>query len=203
MRLLFVLSEHPRGLTEERLARYRETERRLAGLARAEVSATPYAHVERLDADAVVLSGSGDPWAAHDAGQLERFRAALRAYEGPLLGICAGMQLLATAAGGEVAHAERASGPAFAEVEVLDGSDLLAGVGVRATVWEHHTDEVRSLPAGFRLLARSDACAVEALAAEERPWWGTQFHPEEWTGEHPAGRVVLENFLRLAGVPLR
>ncbi len=203
MRLLFVLSEHPGGLTEERLARYRENERRLAGLARAEVTTAPYARVERLDADAVVLSGSADPWAAHDPHELERFRDALRAYEGPLLGICAGLQLLASAAGGDVARAERATGPAFAEVEVVDGSDLLAGVGERATVWEHHTDEVRSLPPGFRLLARSDGCAVEALAAEERPWWGTQFHPEEWSGEHPAGRVVLENFLRLAGVPLR
>ena len=48
------------------------------------------------------------------------------------------------------------------------------------------------------MLASSDACAVEALAVEDRPWWGTQFHPEEWDDEHPAGRAIIERFVELA-----
>jgi len=91
----------------------------------------------------------------------------------------------------------------FAAVDVVDRSDLLAGLEGQISVWEHRTDEVRSPPPGFRLLARSSSCAVEALAADDRRWWGTQFHPEEWSVDHPAGRVVLENFLGLAGIPLR
>lgn len=203
MRVALVLSEHPGGLHGAQLERYRRVERRLADLARADVDAVPYAGLERIEADAAVLSGSSDPWSAHDAGELERFRDALRAYDGPVLGICAGMQTLATAAGGEVGTAARAAGPAFSEVEVLDGSDLLAGLEPRVSMWEHHSDEVVSVPDGFRVLARSDGCAVEALAAGDRPWWGTQFHPEEWSGDHPAGRLVLKSFLRLAGIPLR
>jgi GMP synthase (glutamine-hydrolysing) len=203
VRLAFVLSEHPGGVDAEQLAGYRRVERRLGELARAHVASVPYAGVDRLDADAVVVSGSSDPWSAHAPDALERFRDALRAYDGPVLGICAGMQTLAVAAGGEVGTAAEPTGPAFARVEVVDGSDLLAGLDPAISVWEHHTDEITSLPPSFRVLARSATCAVEAIAATDRPWWGTQFHPEEWTDERPAGRVVLESFLRLAGVPLR
>jgi gamma-glutamyl-gamma-aminobutyrate hydrolase PuuD len=29
---------------------------------------------------------------------------------------------------------------------------------------------------------------------------GTQFHPEYWTDEHPAGRTLIANFLTWAGL---
>ena len=202
-RLAFVLSEHRGGLLPERLDRYRNAAGRLAELAAAEVVTSHYTEADALDADAVVLSGSYDPWDAHDPHELDRFRAVLRACERPAFGICAGMQLLATATGGEVAPAAIATERGFADVDVLDGSDLLAGLQPRISVLEHHTDEITALPDGFRVLARSETCAVEALAAEDRLWWGTQFHPEEWTAEHPAGRAILENFLRLAGIGVR
>ena len=202
MRLAFVISEHAGGLRPERLARYGQVERRLAELAGADVVTVHYSEIDQIAADATVLSGSFDPWSAHDQGALERFHETLRGRDGAVLGICAGMQVLAMAAGGEVGPAGRPL-VGFTDVEVLDDDDLLAGLDARISVWEHHTDEVRSLPPGLRVLARSETCAVEALAADDRPWWGTQFHPEEWSSDHPAGRAVLENFLRLAGVPLR
>lgn len=203
MRVAFVISERAEGLRPERLARYRQVEDCLSRLARVDVTTTHYSKLGSITADATVLSGSHDPWDAHDPSALERLRGDLLTYDGPVLGICAGMQLLATAAGGEIAAAPKPSGPGFATVDVLDGSDLLAGLDEQISVWEHHTDEVASPPAGFRVLARSQRCRVEALAADERPWWGTQFHPEAWSDEHPAGRVVLENFLRLAQIPPR
>src|SRR5262249_42299389 len=203
VRVAFVISERAEGLTEERLEHYRKVERCLAGIARAEITTAHYAELDSVDADATVLSGSYDPWSSHDPQALQRFRAALRARKGPILGICAGMQLLATAAGAEVAAAAVATGPIFAPVDVLDGSDLLAGLDDRISVWQHHSDEVLAPPAGFRVLARSETCGVEALASDERPWWGTQFHPEAWTAEHPGGRTILENFFRLAEIPLR
>lgn len=202
-RVAFVISERAAGLKPERMARYREVVRRLSQLARAEVSTAHYTELGSVVADATVLSGSFDPWDAHDRSELDRLRASLLTHDGPVLGICAGMQLLAGAAGGEVAAAAQPTGPRFAAVDVLDGSDLLAGLERQISVWTHHTDEVRSPPPGFRVLARSPSCAVEALAAEDRPWWGTQFHPEAWSADHQAGRVVLENFLGLAGIPLR
>jgi GMP synthase-like glutamine amidotransferase len=203
VRVAFVISERADGLTPERLAHYRDVERTLADVAHADVSTVHYAELGSAQADATVLSGSYDPWAAHDQEALARLRGELRGREGPVLGICAGMQLLATAAGAEVAAAAAPVGPVFAPVEILDDTDLMAGLAGGISVWHHHGDEVKAPPHGFRVLARSRTCAVEALAADDRPWWGTQFHPEAWDAEHPAGRTILENFFRLAGIALR
>jgi len=53
------------------------------------------------------------------------------------------------------------------------------------------------------VLARSEECAIEAVAAPARRWWGTQFHPELASREHPDGERVLRNFFELAGVRAR
>ena len=198
-----MISERSDGLTPDRLARYRQIEETLARLVRAEVRTSHYSELEGVAADATVLSGSSDPWAAHDPTALARLRDELREHEGPVLGICAGMQLLATAAGAEIAHAPRATGPSFEPVEVLDDGSIFAGLDGSISVWQHHSDEVQAPPPGLRVLARSDSCTIEALASDERPWWGTQFHPEAWDAEHPAGLRVLQNFFELARVPLR
>ena len=39
---------------------------------------------------------------------------------------------------------------------------------------------------------------VQAFIGRERPWWGTQFHPERFTAEEPDGRAFLEAFFRSA-----
>jgi GMP synthase-like glutamine amidotransferase len=199
-RVAFVISERAGGLTPERMQEYEWAQQRLASAAGTEVETVHYADLDDLDADVVVLSGSFDPWALHDREALERLDAALRARETPLLGICAGMQTLVRAAGGEIGTADRPVEAGFGAVEVLDDSDLLLGVDPRPVVFHKHNDEVRALPRVLRVLASSPACAVEAVAASDRPWWGTQFHPEAWTSEHPAGRRILENFFRLAGI---
>jgi GMP synthase (glutamine-hydrolysing) len=65
-------------------------------------------------------------------------------------------------------------------------------------VFQHHTDELTSLPEGFRLLASSERCHVQAIAHEQRPWWGTQFHPESYRSATPAGARILRTFFELA-----
>ncbi len=202
-RVAFVVSEHRDGLTPARVARFARARKRLAEVATAEVDAIHYADVERLDVDATVLSGSYDPWALHDARALDRLGEALLAYEGPVLGICAGMQIQVRAAGGTIGPARQPADPGFAAVEVVDADGVLAGLPRRIDVYEEHTDEVTVLPDSLRVIARSEGCAVEAIAAVDRPWWGTQFHPEKWTEAQPAGRAILASFFRLAGIPLR
>ena len=199
-RVGFVISERAGGLTSERMEEFEHARRRLESAVGAQVETVHYAELDGLDADAVVLSGSFDPWVLHDPDELARFEEALRQREGPLLGICAGMQTLVRAAGGQIGAAAAPVAARYGAVDVLDDSDLLRGVERRPVVFQKHTDEVRSLPPDFRVLASSPACAVEAVAARGRPWWGTQFHPEAWTGEHPSGRLILENFFRLAGI---
>lgn len=151
-------------------------------------------------AAAVVISGSFAPWAAHAPADLDRLGDVVCAYDGPVLGICAGMQLQARYAGGAYAPAAVAPVTGFGPVEVLEDGDLLRGLPLRPTVYKHHSEEIVSLPTGFRVLARSAECAVEAIAAPDRGWWGTQFHPEQFDDQHPAGELVLRNFFDLAGL---
>jgi GMP synthase-like glutamine amidotransferase len=63
--------------------------------------------------------------------------------------------------------------------------------------------EVTALPPGPRVIATSSTRRVEAISADDHPWWGTQFRPEARDDEYPAGRLILERFLHLAGAPLR
>jgi GMP synthase-like glutamine amidotransferase len=199
--VIALVQTEPRSeLTAARGANYWRLRVRLASASGDAVEPLDYEVVdaERLArADAVVLSGSSAPWSAHDPAALDRLGDAVRAAGRPVLGICGGMQLLARFAGGEVAPAGAAE-HGFLPIAVHDDGDLLRGLASEAVVFQDHTDEVTVVPDGFRVLASSDACAVQALAAPERRWWGTQFHPEEWTTEHPDAKRVLAAFFELA-----
>jgi GMP synthase-like glutamine amidotransferase len=203
MRILFVTSEREHGVTPERQERYDTARERIESLADAVVESIPYWAVESLPADALVLSGSDDPWAMHDPAVLERFYTHLRAYAGPVLGICAGMQMLALASGGVVGPSVEPT-RGFAPIDVLDDSDLFSGTPASFDVFQNHEDEILEVPASFRILATSARCRIEAIAADDRRWWGTQFHPEAWDAEHPDGRALIERYLELVGAaPVR
>ena len=200
-RVVLVVTEHVSRLDAARRQVYERVRRTLHDVSGERVHSVHYSDADELRADAVVLSGSSAPWSAHDPRALSRLGEAVTGAEAPVLGICAGMQLLAEWAGGEVKPLrERGEEPerGYAPLEVLDGGDLLRGLGPVATVFQDHEDEVTSVPDGFRVLARTPACEVQALAAPERRWWGTQFHAECFDAERPDGSRVLANFFELA-----
>jgi GMP synthase (glutamine-hydrolysing) len=199
-RILFVISEHAEGLTPAEREWHEVARARIASLTDADVDSVPYWAVDALSADVLVLSGSSDPWARHRQDELERFYEQLRRYPGPVLGICAGMQMLVRAGGGTVGAAVRATG-GFAPVELDESAPLFAGGPRSIDVLKRHEDEVKELPSAFRVIATSPTCEVEAVQAVDRPWWGVQFHPEAWDDEHPDGRAILERFLHLALEP--
>ncbi|MBW3592670.1 MAG: gamma-glutamyl-gamma-aminobutyrate hydrolase family protein [Actinobacteria bacterium] len=196
-----VVTEHPSYLDAARRAGYETVRARLEQASGRAVRPTHYADVRRLDASqAVVLSGASAPYSAYEEGSFDRLAEAVRAYRGPVLGICAGMQLLAQFAGGRVtpmSAAGNAPEHGFLPLEVLDDSDLLRGLPESAIVFHDHHEEVTAVPDGFRVLARTNVCAVQALADPDRGWWGTQFHPERSDAAHPDGERVLANFFAL------
>lgn len=191
--------EHGGGLTTERLASYERARARIQSVVGAPVRSVHYERLRDPDAAALVLSGSAEPWARHDEAALRRLEVTLERFPGPVLGICAGMQILARACGGEV-RAAAVPTRGFVSIEVHGDGDLLRGLGPRFDAYAEHEDEVVGLPPGLRLLAGSTTCAVEAFACEKRPWWGTQFHPERWDDAHPGGRELLGRFFDLAGL---
>ena len=199
MGVTLVVTEHSGALTPETLAHYDAVRERLERAAGVPVATVQYEQVDSLaGAEAVVLSGSFAPWAAHVPVALERLGEAVRSYEGPVLGICAGMQLQARFAGGSVGHSPAGLETGFAPVDVLEEDGLFRGLPRRIDVYQHHGDQIETLPASFRVLARSETCAIEAIAHSARPWWGTQFHPEAFDAEHPLGERILRNFFELA-----
>jgi GMP synthase-like glutamine amidotransferase len=195
----FVVTEHRPAITRALERHYEVIRKRLERLAGVPVRSQHYYDAENFAAAAVVLSGSFAPWAQHDAGALDRLGESVRRFGGAVLGICAGMQLLTVFAGGAIGPRERPA-VGFAAVEVLDEGGLLGGLGPTAVTYEHHSWDVVTLPEDFDVLARSEDCAVEAVRARDRPWWGTQFHPEQFSSQHPDGACVLRNFFALAGV---
>ena len=201
MSVALVLTERRADLTEARTRNYERLHARLAaasGLVIEDVHYDELGPGQLLRADAIVLSGSSAPWSVHEPTELARLGEAVRAAGRPVLGICAGLQLQSLFAGGEIGPSAREQ-RGFQPVTIRDRSDLLLGLGEEIVVFHDHTDEVTVLPEGFRVLASTAACAVQAIADPERRWWGTQFHPEEFSSEHPAGEQILGNFFALIG----
>jgi GMP synthase (glutamine-hydrolysing) len=200
MAVELVFTERHRDLTESRARNFARLRDQLAESSGEHVAISHYEAVDagRLArASAVVLSGSTAPWSARDEDELERLGEAVLASARPVLGICAGMQLQARFAGGTLGPSARPE-RGFFPIKLLDRSDLLRGLPRGAVVFQDHGDEITTLPDDFRVLAESVDCAVQAISCQERRWWGTQFHPEESSPEHPAGARVLRTFFTLA-----
>jgi GMP synthase (glutamine-hydrolysing) len=150
---------------------------------------TPFDEVR--DVDGLVLSGGAPRVGLNDA--LGACGDYLDKAPYPILGICAGLQFMATHFGGKAAPGRTPEfGTAELVVDKLDDT-ILKGVPARSKVWESHNDEVSVVPKGFTVLAHSDACQVQAMRHEARPLFGLQFHPEVEHTEH--GRTMFENFL--------
>ena len=200
MAVAVVLTERKNDLTESRARNY-ERLRECVAIASGDTVDVAYYedldHVRLPHASSVVLSGSSAPWSAHDPVALQLLGEAIRSAGRPVLGICAGMQLQAVFAGGTIAPAPTGE-HGYLPIQVHDRRDLLRGLPRETVVFQDHDDEITVVPDGFRVLASSPACAVQAFADPSRRWWGTQFHPEEFRPDDPAGEQVLRTFFALA-----
>ncbi|OJV98233.1 MAG: glutamine-hydrolyzing GMP synthase [Microbacterium sp. 67-17] len=118
----------------------------------------------------------------------------------PTLGICYGFQVMAQALGGVVANTGlREYGATDASI-IQDENVLFEGQPAEQNVWMSHGDQVSEAPAGFEVLARTDATPVAAFGNDDRRMYGVQWHPEVKHSDH--GQRIIENFLhKAAGLP--
>lgn len=95
----------------------------------------------------------------------------------PVLGICLGLHIIASAFGGEVRTGQK-GGYGAVEVSITDHDRILRGYPDTMQVWASHADEVITIPDGFVRLASSDICNNEAIAHKQKDIFGVQWHPE-------------------------
>jgi GMP synthase (glutamine-hydrolysing) len=154
--------------------------------------------VRGFGAKGVILSGSH--LSAYDDATARAPKAVFELGV-PVLGICYGMQTMAQQLGGRV-EAGKVREFGYAEVRARGHTRLLDGIEDLRTpdghgllkVWMSHGDKVAEMPAGFKLMASTDACPVAGMADEDRRFYGVQFHPE--VTHTLQGKAILERFVK-------
>jgi GMP synthase-like glutamine amidotransferase len=131
----------------------------------------------------VVMGGPQDVWQEDKYPWLVAEKAAIRKFvvdlNRPYLGICLGHQLLAASIGGEVGPGKTPEVGVLTVRQTQDGKDdpLFRGIPDPIDVLQWHGAEVVTLPPGARVLASSEACAVQAFRYRDNAY-GCQFHVE-------------------------
>jgi GMP synthase-like glutamine amidotransferase len=197
---------------------------------------TSLSSLRALDIQALMISGNATGFEAYGQDSFAEMHQIIRAAEWPLFGFCGGHQLIATAYDVEVGPMRRLypgepditdlSLPGylkewgFSPVPVVLNDPILDGLSPAPVFLEMHSCEAKQVPPGFRLLASTDNCRVQLMRRDDRPVYGTQFHPEgytEWPNDQrselvnviypsgfdhaaPDGRRLLINFFKIAGV---
>ena len=153
---------------------------------------TPWETIREKEASGLILSGGPSSVFEEDAPKPD---PDIFNFEGPVLGICYGMQLLVQHLGGEV---QRAEDHEYGKAMVTQsGSGLFADLPEQIQAWMSHGDRITSLPEGFSQTA-STSSAMAAMASADEKIFGLQFHPE--VVHTPQGKEILNNFLfRICG----
>ena len=138
----------------------------------------------------VVLSGG--PASVYDKDAPKLSYNLLEEFRGPILGICYGLQVIASDLGGEVRPStNREYG--YARLSVKDQSSLIfKDLPAEMDVWMSHGDHVLRVPEGFHVTA-STADALNAFEDLSGRIFGVQFHPE--VAHTPFGKQILQNFV--------
>lgn len=135
---------------------------------------------ERVDEmDGWLVTGSRfgaydpDPWIR----QLEGFLRDALAARVPVVGICFGHQVMASALGARVEKAEAGWGVGPHSYAIQERPDWMADAGEDFTLNAMHQDQVLDMPPGARLVASSEFCPIAALAYGDHAI-SFQAHPE-------------------------
>lgn len=109
----------------------------------------------------------------------------------PIMGICYGAQLTAHMLGGEVTSGASEYGKV--EVKVDTASKLFEGIPSKTVCWMSHTDYIKQVPLGFKIVGKTDVCPVAAMENASEKLYAVQFHPEVM--HTPLGSKMIRNFL--------
>ncbi|MFC1555429.1 glutamine-hydrolyzing GMP synthase, partial [candidate division KSB1 bacterium] len=106
--------------------------------------------IKEIDPDGIVLSGG--PMSIYEDGAPQISKEVLELGV-PVLGICYGLCVLAKHNDGVVAQSDKRE-YGRAELEILDDSDLFAGIKNNSQVWMSHADRLDTIPEGFEVIGQ-------------------------------------------------
>lgn len=151
---------------------------------------TPKEAILAREPKGIILSGG--PASVYDADAPKLSYNLVDVFRCPILGICYGLQVIASELGGEVRpSANREYG--YARLQVTDQNSLIFnGLPAEMDVWMSHGDHVISVPEGIHVTART-ADALNAFEGLSGRIFGVQFHPE--VAHTPFGKEILRNFI--------
>lgn len=224
MSILYVDLEHDRVVNDPATGASHRTRRdvaetRLATAAgeRCEVMRFDEVSIDRIRTPAptaMVISGNTTDWIEYDFAMLVGLLETIRAAPVPILGICGGHQLIGYAHGaswGPLGRLEDGAidpDPRFAPglhkergflpIDVDPSCVLFKGLGESPDVFQSHYWHLTEVPSGFRVCARSSDSPIQAIARQDRPVFGVQFHPERYDDDHRGGETVLRTFFATA-----
>lgn len=114
-----------------------------------------------------------------------------------MMGICYGMQVIASQLGGQVSPGEKHEyGHAILHISDED-CPLFTGLPSSLPVWMSHGDQIVEMPLGFSALAYTENLP-NAVMGNSEGIFGLQFHPE--VAHTPQGKNIFENFVyRICG----
>lgn len=116
----------------------------------------------------------------------------------PVLGICYGLQLIATLSDMNVVRASEGE-YGSANLEILDYNGLLKGIKQNSKVWMSHGDKITDFPKDFKVTGRTKNSEIGVIESDSKKIYGIQFHPEVVHSEE--GRKIFRNFLfEIAGL---
>ncbi len=147
--------------------------------------------------DAIILSPG--PCTPAEAGvSIDIVRLAAQKHV-PLLGVCLGHQCIAEAFGGTTVRAKR---PRHGKTSPIahKGHGLFASLPTPFAAARYHSlvAEIESSSPLIPIATATDDAHLMALAHQDLPVFGIQFHPESILTPH--GHQILANFLSLAGL---
>lgn len=136
---------------------------------------------------------SGGPSSVYDNGA-PKIDKELFNIKVPFLGICYGLQLMASLLGGSVEKSQKRE-YGRAKLAIDDKSDLFKGVGSNGEidVWMSHGDRIGVLPKGFQAIGHSSNSPYAAVRGDDNRLFGLQFHPEVYHTQK--GAEIIKNFL--------
>jgi len=162
----------------------------------------------------IIIGGNTTDWGEFDFKEMAGLLEVIRAAPAPILGICAGHQLIGYAhyakwgSLGPLQHLEVDPDPRFAAgqrkqrgfhaVHLDARCPLFRGLDATAVLFQSHYWQLVDVPRGFAVRASSPWSAIQAIERMDRPVFGVQFHPERYDVTHPHGAVILRNFIALA-----